>query len=256
RLGRILLNIGKVDEAEPAARRAVELADKLGPYQQVNPCFIMAEFAALRGDAKLTQIAGQRGMQLMAKVFAPDTARFQKAKIRFGRALLDIGKIDEADALFGEVMQADAQRAAVYDSPWTSASILHARAQIARGQPSAAVPALDAALSKYLAQPANIRDLNEELDLRLSLGRALSMTDHAKEALPHLERALALRQPQFASSPLLAEAQLALADCKLRLGDAAAARTLLTRAKTIHAANRQLAERFRQPLRDLEQRLR
>ncbi|HUQ08802.1 MAG TPA: serine/threonine-protein kinase, partial [Steroidobacteraceae bacterium] len=141
-----LVQSGRIDEAEPAARRAVELADKLGPYQQVNPCFIMAELAALRGDTKLTQIAGQRGMQLMAKVFAPDTPRFQKAKNRFGRALLDIGRIDEADALFSEVMQADAQRAAVYDSPWTSASILHARAQIARGQPSAAVPALDAAL--------------------------------------------------------------------------------------------------------------
>ncbi len=117
------------------------------------------------------------------------------------------------------------------------------------------MPALRATLTKYLAQPAEVRDLNEELDLRLSLGRALSATDQAKEALPHLERALALRQPQFASSLLLAEAQVALADCKLRLGDVAAARALLAKAKAIHAANRELGQQFRKPLRDLEQRL-
>jgi tetratricopeptide (TPR) repeat protein len=133
--------------------------------------------------------------------------------------------------------------------------VSHARAQMARGEAAAAVPALRAALAKYLAQPETLRDLNEELDLRLALGQALTATDHAGEALPHLERALMLRQPQFASSPLLAEAQTALADCKLRLGDTGAARALLARAKSIHAANRELGEHFRAPLREVERRL-
>jgi tetratricopeptide (TPR) repeat protein len=250
-----LVQSGRLQEAMPAARRAVELADKLGPYQQVNPCFIMGEFAAMIGDVKLAEIAGHKAIDLLGKVFAPDTARFQKGRNRLGRILSGVGKLDEADALFVGIMKDDAARAEVYDSPWTLASVSHARVQIARGQSAAAVPALRAALTLYLAQPAPIRDLNEELDLRLSLGRALSATDQAKEALPHLERALALRQPQFASSPLLAEAQVALADCKLRLGDEAAARALLAQAKRIHAANRELSPQFRQPLRDLEQRL-
>jgi tetratricopeptide (TPR) repeat protein len=254
-LANALVQSGRLQEAQPAARRAVELADPLGPYQQANPCFIMGELAALRGDAKLADMAGKRGLELLGKVFAPDTARFLKAKNRLGRILLGIGRIDEADALFVAIMQADAANAAKYDTPWTFASVSHARAQMARGDAAAAVPALRAALTKYLAQPEVVRDLNEELDLRLALGQALTATDHAGEALPHLERALTLRQPQFATSPLLAEAQIALANCKLRLGDTGAARALLARAKSIHVANRELGEQFRAPLRDVERRL-
>jgi tetratricopeptide (TPR) repeat protein len=200
-------------------------------------------------------MAGKRGLEMLGKVFAPDTARFLKAKNRLGRILLGIGRVDEADALFVAIMQADAANAVVYDTPWTFASVSHARAQMARGDAAAAVPALRAVLAKYLAQPEDVRDLNEELDLRLALGQALTATDHAAEALPHLERALTLRQPQFASSPLLAEAQIALADCKLALGDTGAARALLARAKGIHAANRELGEQFRAPLRDVERRM-
>jgi tetratricopeptide (TPR) repeat protein len=153
------------------------------------------------------------------------------------------------------VRRADRANAAVYDFPWTSASVAHARVQIARGQAKEAVPALAAALGKFEAQPANVRDLNEELELRLALGSALAAADRANEALPHLTRALELRQTQFASSPRLAEAQVALADCKLRLGDGAGARALLAQAKAIHAANGELAESYRKPLRELTQRL-
>jgi hypothetical protein len=251
-----LVQSGRIDEAGPAAKRGVQLADKMGPYQQVNPCFIMGEWAAMRGDAKLATIAGNKGIEYLGKIFEPTTARFQKGKNRLGRILLSIGKVDEADAMFTGIMKDQAAQAEVYDSAWTLASVSHARAQIARGQPAAAVPALSAALSKYLAQPENLRDLNEELDLRLSLGRALSATDHAREALPHLERALVLRKPQFAESPWLAEAQVALADARLRAGDAAGARALLAQAQRIHAANRELGEQFRKPLRELELKLR
>lgn len=249
-----LVQSGRLQDAGPAAKRAVELADALGPYQQINPCFIMGEWAAMRGDAKLAEMAGRRGLELLGKVFTPETARYQKGKTRLGRILLNIGKLDEADALFSQVMEADAAHAADYDSAWTFASIARARVQVARGEAAAAVPVLNAALAKYLAQPAVSRDLTEELDLRLALGRALS-ADHAQEALPHLERALVLRRPQFAHSPLLAEAQIALADCKLRLGDADGARALVAQARAIHAANRELNARYRQSLRELEQRL-
>jgi tetratricopeptide (TPR) repeat protein len=249
-----LVQSGRVQEAGPAAKRAVELADALGPYQQVGPCFIMGEWAAMRGDAKLAEMAGRRGLELLGKVFTPDTTRFQKGRIRLGRTLLNIGKLDEADALFSQVMEADAAHAAVYDSAWTFASIAHARVQIARGQAATATPALKAALAKYLAQPEISRDLNEELELRLALGRALTK-DRASEALPHLERALVLRKPQFAHSPLLAEAQIALADCKVKLGDTDGARALMAQARTIHAANRELNTRYRLALRDLEQQL-
>ncbi len=105
-----LVQSGRLQEAGPAAKRAVQLADKLGPYQQVNPCFIMGEFAAMLGDVKLAEIAGHKAIDLLGKVFAPDTARFQKGRNRLGRILLSAGKVDEADALFTAIMKDDAAR--------------------------------------------------------------------------------------------------------------------------------------------------
>ena len=250
-----LVQSGRLDEAGPAVKHAVELADKLNAYSQVNPYFIAAEYAAMRGDAKNAESSGKNAVKLVIEIFGTGTSRIQKANNRLGRVLLGVGKVDEADALFAAVMQADAANAAVYDSPWTLASVSHARVQILRGQGKVAVPALSAALDGFLAQPANVRDLNEELDLQLALGSALSAADSAKEALPHLERALELRQTQFKSSPRLAEAQIALADCRLRLGDVPGARALLAQARAIHAANGALGEQYRRPLRDLSQRL-
>jgi serine/threonine-protein kinase len=86
-----LVQSGRLAEAAPAARRAVELADPMGPYQQANPCFIMAEMAAMRGDAKLADMAGRRGLAMLGKVFAPDTPRYRKGQIRLGLILINIG---------------------------------------------------------------------------------------------------------------------------------------------------------------------
>ena len=110
-------------------------------------------------------------------------------------------------------------------------------------------------LERDLAQPAQQQDLNDEIEYRFALGRALKGAGRAQEALPHLERTLELRQAQYANSPRLAEAQLALADCKLTLGDAAASRALFEKAKAIHAANRELSDFYRKPLRELGARL-
>ena len=250
-----LVQSGRLKEAGPEVKRTLALADKESAYPQINPYFIAAEYAAMRGEKQDAEAKGKHAVKLVADVFGTATSRIQKANVRLGRIMLGIGKVDEADALFSGVMQADVANAVVYDSAWTFASVGHARVQIARGQGKEAVPALDAALAKFLAQPANVRDLNEELELQLALGGALSTADRANQALPHLERALELRQTQFASSPRLAEAQIALADCKLRLGEVAGALALLTQAKAIHAANGELGEQFRKPLRDLGERL-
>jgi serine/threonine-protein kinase len=250
-----LVQSGQLNDAGPAVKRAVALADGQSAYSQINPHFIAAEYAAMRGDAQQAEREGRHAVKLVADVFGTGTSRIQKANIRFGRILFAIGRIDEAEALFTGVMQADAANAQIYDSPWTFASVAQARVKIARGNASEAVSATEAALGKFQAQPQNIRDLNEEWDLQLTLGRSLLAADRARDALPHLTRALELRQSQFASSPRLAEAQLALAECNLRLGDTTGARALLARARAIHAANGELGEQYRKPLRNLSGRL-
>jgi serine/threonine-protein kinase len=152
-------------------------------------------------------------------------------------------------------MKADTASAAVFDSSWTVASVQRARVAIARGQATQALPPLTVALQKYQAQAANSRDVNDEVELQFELGRALIASERAAEALPHLERVLTLRQTQYAFSPRLAEAQVALADCRLRLGDVDASRALLSKAKAIHAANRELGDQYRKPLAELQRAL-
>jgi serine/threonine-protein kinase len=172
-----------------------------------------------------------------------------------GRILVDAGKLDEADAIFAANMKGDAANAAVFNSTWTVANVQHARVLLARGQGQEATTQLAARLRTYLAQPRDQRDLNDETELQLLLGRALAISGHAADGLPHLERALELRQTQFVSSFRLAETQVALADCKLRLGDLDGSRVLLAKAKAIHAASPQLGQQYRQPLLELSQRL-
>jgi len=209
----------------------------------------------MKGDTQEAEIQARQAAKMMTDLLGANTVKAYKANIRLGRVLLSIGKLDAADALFAAVMQADAAHAAVYDSPWTIANVQHARVLTGQGRAAQAVAPLSAALGKFLAQPANIRDLNEELEMQFALGRALALADRAAEGLPHLERALALLQPQYQFSPRLAEGQIALADCKLRLGDIEGGRALLAKATAIHAANGQLGQQYRRPLAQLTDRL-
>jgi serine/threonine-protein kinase len=250
-----LVQSGRLNDAELESKRGLELASKVSVYYQVNPHYIAAELDAMRGRTASAMSHGRQALKLISGVFKAGSGRMHKAHNRFGRILLDVGRRDEADGIFTTILQADAANAEVYDSPWTSASVQHARVQIERGQASLAIPALAAALEKFRAQPANVRDLNEETELQLELGRALSASDRAAEAKPHLQRALELRQTQYASSPRLAEAQIALADCLRRIGDIPASRALLTTAQAIHAANRELGPQYRRPLAELTARL-
>ena len=246
-----LMQSGRASEAIPEIRRVLQLAAQGSPAQRGSPLFIAAENDALRGKTADAAAHARAAVEIIEKTFGATSKRTLRAHTRMGRVLFAIGRADEADALFQSTLKAEAANAASVDSPYFAASIQHARVQIARGQASAALPALQAALKVQLAQPANQQDLNDEIEIRLALGRALTETGRAAEALPHLERVLALRQPQFAASPRLAEAQIALAECKLRLGDIAGAKALVDKARVIHAANRDLGEQYRAPLREV-----
>jgi serine/threonine protein kinase len=250
-----LLQSGRLQEAGIEIKRSLELSSKLTLYSQITPQFIAAEHDAMVGDVKSAEAYGRRAVEMTAQFFGTGTARIHKSNNRLGRILLSVGNYRDADAVFAAILQADAEHAAVYDSPWTLASIGHARAQLQLGQALPAAATLAGTLQRFLAQPANVRDLNEELELQLALGRALTASDRAREALPHLDRALELLRPQYSFSPRLAEGMVALADCRLALKDFAAARELASRAKAIFAANGPLGAQFHRPLAQLTARL-
>jgi serine/threonine protein kinase/tetratricopeptide (TPR) repeat protein len=250
-----LVQSGRLTEAEPIVRRVVELASKGRPTSQVAPMLIAADYDATRGRNASAEKNARSALALAEQVFGPTSKRAYRVRNRLGRVLVVAGKVDEADALFTANLKDDAANAKALDSPWTAASVQHAKVLILRGQAAQAVPTLTDVLKRHLAQPANQQDLNDEFEYQFALGRALHAAGRSKEALSHLERALVLRQTQYAFSPKLAEAEVVLADCKLSLGDAEASRGLLAKAKTIHAANHELGDQYRRPLRELSTRL-
>lgn len=83
-------------------------------------------------------------------------------------------------------------------------------------------------------------------------GLARLRTGRAGGALPLLEQALADRQNSFyPKSARIAEAQVALAECELMLGDVAKARALANAAMAIEATHAELGSQYREPLRRL-----
>ena len=90
----------------------------------------------------------------------------------------------------------------------------------------------------------------------MRLGQAQQRSGQQQAAQTNLERALSLREANDdKNSPWLAEAQVALAECLVSLGERTRARTLLASAKAIHATHRELGEYFKRPLRELVERL-
>ncbi len=105
------------------------------------------------------------------------------------------------------------------------------------------------ALGQVRQSPLRARFARLEAEASLRLGQARQHSGQAGPARAELEHALALRQAtEAAESPWLAEAQIALADCMLDLGERKAARVLLGQARAIHAGNAQLGEHFKAPL--------
>lgn len=251
----VLLQAGRLGDAAPAVHRILTLAKGDATVTHIAPLFAVAEYDSASGKYADAEAAARSAVELGIKGYGANSARIPKLNNKLGRILIDIGKPDEADALFAASMKSDAANAAIFNSTWTMASVQHDRALLARGHAKEAAARLGEALQKHLAQPLDQRDINDETELQLSLGRALMISDRATEALPHLERALELRQTQYALSFRLAETQVALADCKLRLGDLAGSRGLITKAKAIHAASPQLGDQYRKPLMELGQRL-
>ena len=94
--------------------------------------------------------------------------------------------------------------------------------------------------------------------MRASLleGKAKRLGGRTGDVLPLLARAVELSAELFdhEQSPKLADAQIALAECLLDLGQRDQAKALLAQANAIHASHKELGEHYRKPMRDLQAR--
>jgi eukaryotic-like serine/threonine-protein kinase len=135
------------------------------------------------------------------------------------------------------------------------AKLLLSQLRLLQQRPEEALRAAQDALETLRASPLRARFPRLEAEALLRLGQARHSGQLAL-ARADFEQALALRQTsEAATSPWLAEAQIALADCLLDLGERKPAQALFEQARAVHAAHAELGEHFRQPLTALTERL-
>lgn len=102
------------------------------------------------------------------------------------------------------------------------------------------------------------RDYMKSLEARAALvqGRAYLQLGRSSEALPLLERSLELRQSTVDPiSPMLASAQIALAECYLDLGNREQAQSMVANARKSLGTHKELSSIYTRPLQEVEKRL-
>jgi tetratricopeptide (TPR) repeat protein len=172
------------------------------------------------------------------------------------RLLLATGRADEAEKAFEAFRAGPAGTGSVYRRN-LERQVQHAEIALAQGHMEAAA-ALAAAVRARAAASANRGYLARwEAHAALIEGKARRLAHRPADALSLLERAVELRTTLYDReySPALADAQVALAECLLDVGQREQAARLAVRARRIQASHRELGEHYRNPLRALEARL-
>jgi eukaryotic-like serine/threonine-protein kinase len=137
-----------------------------------------------------------------------------------------------------------------------NARIIGAQANLSSGHAERALGLAQEALDRIVESPLRARFQSLEANAALVLGTALLRSGDAVQARPLLERVLQLRQATAEDSgPWVGEAQIALANCLLDLGNRGGARSLFDKAAANFAPHAELGAQFKNPATALEQRL-
>ena len=138
------------------------------------------------------------------------------------------------------------------------AALLRAEVALTRQQSSAAAQLAGKVRERVAASPQRSYLKVFEARAELIEGKATALGGDFRRAEKLLRNAVELHAQVYdsASSPLLADAQVALADCLLQLNLPDEARALEARARAIDTANAQLGPSHHRPLLDLQARLR
>jgi len=140
---------------------------------------------------------------------------------------------------------------------WVRGELARANVDLAGQKAEHAVELASGVRAAVERSPSRVYFKAYEAEASLTEGKGLVRLHRATGALPLLQRAMVLSlelyDPQL--SPIIADAQIALADCLMDLGERAQARALFGQAKAIHARHKHLGEYIARPLSELERRL-
>jgi len=172
------------------------------------------------------------------------------------RLLIATGRSREADAAL-DAFHPTPPVAGAMELDTLKVHVSRAENALARGDAENARRLAAQVMQELSASTA--RDCLMFLEARASLvqGRADLQLRHPADALPLLQRAVELRQSTVDPvSPLLATAQVGLAECYLDLGDFEKAKALSNSAAKAFAAHREVGSQYLRPFRDLQNRIR
>ncbi len=247
--GAALVADGRLLEGEK--HLAAEVADLRAHYPDSLPLsrtlLLHAEALTALGRYDASRAALDEAMRLWlttsANVARPSmTNRYLLARARL---FLDSGEPARALAELDGIAALDAGASDSERVDHIRTGAMRAQALLQQGAAAAALPIAQQAALAFEGLPLRQRLPLIEAEVQAQLGRALAATGNALGARVPLERALVLRREHgYASSPWLAQAQVALADNLLRLGERRSARELLARARELFATHAELGPHF------------
>jgi tetratricopeptide (TPR) repeat protein len=252
-LGRVLLMRGEYAEGERHLQRVIGLW-RVSGQSTVNALIQLGRLHTEQGrfDLAARDLAGID--EAAAKTHGPGSWIHATALNRLGSLSLAQGQRAEARRWF-ERCDREAK-----DVQGLSPNRAYARAGLLKlaidaGDPRAADKAKEL-LSQIESARTRMDMPDEEAAAHLLLGVALLRAGQAREAQPHLEKALEMRARMDApGSPLLAETKLYLAQQRHAVGQVAEAHRLVTEAGRALASQR-VAPQFHSLLSDTARRIR
>lgn len=258
---RSLLADGNFDRANNLAASAVVSTRKHYAGSEIlgNEIRIQAAIATMIGRYDDARRLFAEGLQLAVQ---RETGGVHPS--RLNRFFLDEARLDLAsgdaqvaiDRLGGLILPASATQLPLLPDQ-VEGQLLLSQAHLLMGDASQALVVAQRALAHI--QNSSVRSYYSALEAEalLRLGQAETALGNSGLACSNLERALELRAGMDqANSPRIAEVAIALAQCLILRKDLKTSAALMSRARAIHASNRELGEHWKRPVYDAERRLR
>jgi serine/threonine-protein kinase len=257
--GVMLLNEGRFDEAAEWVTSAVKTARRVYPNSTLLAAALLREARLLRErgryDVAATVLDEAMSMQTAALGQSAAPATLNRFAFAQGQLSLATGDAQQAIRKFSEVISLEKQREvkAPLDSIQAQTALSATLTQNRQFEQS--IEHAESALRDLNQLGLNVYYQKLEADVLLQLGRAQCGARNTASGRLNLTRSLNLRTANdHPSSPWIAEAQIALADCLLTLGDRTQAKYLIQLAEAIHTQHSELGDHYKQPLLAVRQR--
>jgi tetratricopeptide (TPR) repeat protein len=254
-----LSEYGRIEQGLADARAAKQMRAEFAPIPWVSARVQEATAASLIEIGQYTEAA-----KLLTEAAATEvnlgwekTQNYNDNISLRTKLLLQQGRSNEAAAVFAAFRTTVAGESRPIFLAHLEQMVTRAEILLARGEVNEAVEQAAKVRSGELTNENRTYLKIYESRALLVEGRAHLRLGQPSQALSLLEQAVTLDEQLYdvKQSPVLADAQVVLANCYLALRQPGRAQSLLASAEAIHATHRELGLQYKGPLRELRARL-